>query len=339
MKCAVDIIMPLKNAGNFLIEALESIRWQTMPNFRVLMINDASTDQTVDIIQHYISQDDRFVEISCGQKGLVQVMNAGLAAAQSEWICRMDGDDVMDVRRLECQYRFGLQHSDVDVIGCRVVPISSDGITEGFERYITWVNRSLTHDEILADLYRESPLPHPGVMFRRSTIMRVGGYRDIDGPEDYDLWLRLAMAGVRFGKTPETLLSWRVHSGSASRTDSRYSRKAFLNVRQNFLTDFLIRLTAQTKRPIWICGAGKAGKKMHGFLLDIGIHPAGLIDVDPQKTGTLQKNTRVSDLKILPDILPAAFMLFTVGNWDAATKFENLMSNMGQSILIDYLIV
>ena len=75
--------------------------------------------------------------------------------------------------------------------------------------YVAWQNRLCDHAAIVRELLVESPLAHPSVMMRRALLERLGGYREFDGPEDYDLWLRAHRAGARFAKLRRRLLEWR----------------------------------------------------------------------------------------------------------------------------------
>ncbi len=96
---------------------------------------------------------------------------------------------------------------------------------------LCWLN-SLTEDQdIRTACYIECPLPHPTFMAHREIWQRLGGYRDIDGPEDYDLVLRAMLLGIRLGKPPGILLDWREHPGRLTHTDKRYRREAFTRCR------------------------------------------------------------------------------------------------------------
>ena len=94
-------------------------------------------------------------------------------------------------------------------------------------RYATWLNALCTPDAIRDALFVESPIAHPTAVITRAALDGVGGYRDTGGPEDYDLWLRLLLAGHRAAKVPEVLLSWRDSPRRLSRVDPRYHRRRF----------------------------------------------------------------------------------------------------------------
>ena len=83
-------------------------------------------------------------------------------------------------------------------------------------------------DAIAREIWIESPLAHPSVVMRRTCLERLGGYQDHGWPEDYDLWLRMHLAGERLAKVPEVLLDWREHPARLTRIDSRYAVENFL---------------------------------------------------------------------------------------------------------------
>ncbi len=87
------------------------------------------------------------------------------------------------------------------------------------QAYVDWQNGLLDHDAIVRDLFVESPLVHPSVMMRTESLRALGGYRDFDGPEDYDLWLRAARGGPPVREAPGgRSCSWRDSPGAAHPT-------------------------------------------------------------------------------------------------------------------------
>src|SRR4029077_16547669 len=93
----------------------------------------------------------------------------------------------------------------------------------GMRSYVGRLNGLLDHNAITRDLFVESPFSRPTVMMRAELFRRLGGYREFDGPEDYDLWLRAHAAGARFATLAEVLLDWRDGPSRLSRTDPRYA--------------------------------------------------------------------------------------------------------------------
>jgi hypothetical protein len=81
-------------------------------------------------------------------------------------------------------------------------------VRRGFQIYMKWLNSLITETDICREIFIESTFPHPSVTFRKDIIIRIEGYQKHGWAEDYDLWLRLYLAGAHFAKLPVTLLEW-----------------------------------------------------------------------------------------------------------------------------------
>jgi len=131
------------------------------------------------------------------------------------------------------------------------------------------------------DRFVESPLVHPTVAMRRETLVGLGGWREVYGPEDYDLWLRAFDAGLRFAKLPETLLRWRDRPRRLTRTDPRYAPERFLALKLAFLR----KGPLAGSRPAVLWGAGPVGKSWARALRAGGNPVRAFVEVDPRKIG------------------------------------------------------
>ncbi|MCD4652660.1 glycosyltransferase [bacterium] len=338
MQPSVSVLIPIFNATHTLTLSLNSVLSQTLQNIEIIAIDDGSTDNSYEILKHFSMTDSRIRLLKLPRTGLVGALNAGLHIAHGQFIARMDADDILMPQRLELQSKFLETHPDISVVSCQVEPFPENQITHGFRRYINWVNRSHTNKEIFADLFRESPLPHPSIMIRHEMIEKLNNYREFDGPEDYDLWLRLASNGARFARLPTKLLKWQIHSSSLSRTNSRYRTEAFRSLAWSFLSSHLLKNKTHENKPLWICGAGKSGRKLFKYLLKHEIEIHGFIDVSDRRTRHQLFNRPVLPVKKLPDVSRNGFLLFNVGNWGAVEKFESFMASLGKTPINDYLI-
>jgi hypothetical protein len=158
-------------------------------------------------------------------------------------------------------------------------------VRQGFALYVEWLNGLLGDADIRRELFVESPLPHPSVMFRREIVQALGGYQEHGWAEDYDLWLRLALHGARFAKLPETLLDWREHAGRLTRSDSRYSLENFLRAKAHYLA----RGPLVGRDAVLIWGAGMAGRRLGKQLQRQQAPLAVYIDIDPKKIGRTRR--------------------------------------------------
>jgi hypothetical protein len=116
---------------------------------------------------------------------------------------------------------------------------------------------------------------------RTAALRALGGWRELDGPEDYDLWLRAFDAGLRFAKVAETLLDWRDSPGRLTRTDPRYAPARFLALK----VEALARGPLSPARPVVVWGAGPVGKAWSRALRAAGHEVHAFVDVDPRRVG------------------------------------------------------
>ena len=341
MEPRVAIILPVYNAASTLIEAINSISNQTFTQYELIIVDDGSADSSYELSIKAARRDSRIRVLRKDHSGLPLTLNIGVSEARAQYIARMDADDLMHPERLSRQMEYLDRYPETDLVSCQVELFPEQMVTDGFKRYVDWVHRSLTHDEIFFDLLRESPLPHPSVMFRSKVIDRIGGYRDFDGPEDYDLWIRMAMAGMQFARLPETQLSWRVADTSLSRSSGRYRAEAFRRLSWEFLLHYITRMISQLERsqPLYICGAGRSGRMLYRFLKEHNVTVSGFVDVDPARIGGKTLEVPVYSVAYLDILKEPPFLLFNVGNWGAVEEFETLMSSLGREPLIDYLVV
>ena len=291
----ISVLLPVYNAAHTLPEALESLRAQTLTDFEVIAVDDGSTDTTPEILARF-SRDSRFRSFSQPHQGILPALNAGLAACRAPYVARMDADDRAHPARLEKQAAFLDAHPEVAVTGCLVRAFPAEHVRTGFRIYLEWLNSLTTHADICREIFVESPLPHPSVMFRREWVERVGGYQERGWPEDYDLWLRLCLAGARFAKVPEVLLEWRERPDRLTRTDSRYSLENFLRAKAHYLA----RGPLAGRDAVIVWGAGMMGRRLSKHLLRQGAPLAAFVDIDPRKIG----NTRRGRPIIAPQDLP-----------------------------------
>src|SRR5690606_5954977 len=204
----VSVVMPARNAADTVARAVRSVLAQTFPDFELLVVDDGSTDETADAALAAAAGDARLRILDRGRCGLVAALNAGIDAARGRLIARLDADDEMLPRRLEAQVALLDERPDVGVASGLVEFGGDPRRALGYALHVEWLNSLVEPDDIALNRFIESPVAHPSVMFRRELIERHGGYLDNDEPEDYELWLRLMDAGVRFAKVQEVLLRW-----------------------------------------------------------------------------------------------------------------------------------
>lgn len=318
--------MPFRDAAETLEEALDSIQSQTMEEFELLAVDDGSQDRSVEILRNRLKWDSRLRILSPGRVGLVKALNLGIRQSRAALVARMDADDIMHPRRLELQYKFMKKRPDLALAASRVEMFPPENVKAGYLDYLRWQNGLLRPMQIAANIYWESPLVHPSVMFRKSLVLELGGYREGHFPEDYELWFRIFQAGRPMGKLPKVLLKWREHPGRVSRVDSRCSREAFDRIRAWYLGRDS-RLLAAREWVIW--GAGRRSRKRARLLMEQGLRPSAWIDVDPRKIGKQIWGLKVQPPCWLEQRRPRPLVLVYVRSTGAKERIREYLSNIG----------
>jgi len=277
----VSVILPCYNAAETLDETLNSLTHQTLSDFEVVAFDDGSTDATREILETWSARDSRFRTFSQPHAGVIVAANAALAACRANYIARIDADDRAHPDRLAQQVAYLDAHPDVAIVSSLVKAFPEKDVREGYRIYIQWLNSLITDADICREMFVESPLANPSVMMRKTWVDKMGGYHDYGWPEDYDLWLRMYLAGAKFAKIPEELLEWRDHPARITRTDGRYSVENFLRAKAYYLA----RGPLKDRDAVIIWGAGMMGRRLGKQLQKNQVPIAAFVDIDPKKIG------------------------------------------------------
>jgi hypothetical protein len=244
-------------------------------------------------------------------------------------VARMDADDVAAPDRLAAQVELLGERPDVGVASCLVEGFGAGGPPgAGMGRYIEWQNGLVTPEEIARERFVESPVAHPSVLARREVLLAAEGYREGPFPEDYDLWLRLLAAGVRFAKVPRVLLRWRDHAARASRTDPRYAARAFRRTK----LEHLFRGPLADRPEIVFWGAGLEGKPFLRAFAEAGCPARLVVELHRRKIGQVIHGARVVTPEALPGALqgrPGAIALAAVGVPSARPEIRAALTACG----------
>ncbi len=310
---AISVLMPCYNAAKTLDETMETLFQQTFSDFEVVAVDDGSDDGTAGILASWAALRPRLRILSRPHEGIIPALNAGLAVCQAAYIARMDADDRAHPDRLTLQSAYLDANPDIDLVSALVSGFPEENMRAGFRIYLEWLNGLISHEEITREIFVESPLPHPSVMFRKSIITSLGGYQDHGWAEDYDLWLRMYLAGARFSKIPQKLVDWREHSERLTRTDSRYSLENFLRAKAHYLA----RGPLRGRDAVIIWGAGMMGRRLSKHLMRTEHAPVvAFVDIDPKKIGSTRRGKPIispDDLLMWRDRYQTPIVLAAVG--------------------------
>ncbi len=209
--------MPVYNASLFLKEAIESILNQNYSNFEFIIINDGSTDNSLDIIKSF--NDPRIIIVNNEKNlGIIKTRNIGLKMAKGKYIANMDADDISLPNRLEKQVAYLDSHPDTAIIASRLVLINDLNKEIG-----VWQEdvRTNTYEDILTTLPVINCVGQPTIMMRADVVKRIGYFEGFMHNEDWGLWLHVLSLGYKIEKLPETLLRYRQHSAGTTITANK----------------------------------------------------------------------------------------------------------------------
>ena len=226
----VTVLMTVYNGEKYLKECMDSVLNQTFKDFEFLILDDCSTDSSVDIIKSYNDTRIRLIE-NRENLGQVKSLNIGLDYARGEYVARMDQDDLMLKARLEKQLDFMQRSPDVCVVGTWGKAIDEKG--RRFAKYCFPVR----YEEIIGSiLCGRHFFMHIAALFRKDTVIDAGKYNEsFSLAEDYELWTRLLLKKYKLVNIPEYLVKFRYHSENSSRKFPEIQLKSFCTATSNFL--------------------------------------------------------------------------------------------------------
>lgn len=208
---AVTVAMSVHNAAPTLESALQSILWQTFPDWELIVVDDGSTDQTTRILSRFTDRRVRVVQGEEGQKGIARRLNQCVQLARGKYIARMDADDISYPERFERQVQYLDTHPDIDLLGHGAVLFKGDGLVVGV--YPT----ACEHDEICRRPWWGFPLAHPTWMGKRSWFTRHPYTDNLTKGQDQELLLRNYRTS-HFAALPDILLGYRMEGISVKKS-------------------------------------------------------------------------------------------------------------------------
>lgn len=202
----ISVVMPVHNALPFLDQSIRSILEQTLTDFEFVILDDASTDGSVELLREWSLRDTRIQLYESKERlGVSGSSNAVVSKARAPLVARMDADDIAHPDRLRQQWNIIKGRPDVAVVGTLCNGINASGREVRPRDRWRLVRRSVY-----------IPFPHGSAMFRREVFEHVGGYDETsEGAEDQDLFSKMAARG-RVLTLPDALYSYRYHSSNVT---------------------------------------------------------------------------------------------------------------------------
>lgn len=199
----VSVVMSVYNGDKYLEEAIDSILTQTYENFEFIIVNDCSTDNSLNILEEYVIKDERIKILNNKEnKKLPASLNRGIKSSLGKYIIRMDADDISLPHRFETQVNYMEKNNDVVVCG-------SAYETFGTPKSSIW-KPLLNHAEIFSKLFFNSVIGHPTAIIRKDIFNTIQYNEDLSNAQDYKLWSEAVFLG-KLSNLGEVLLKYRRH--------------------------------------------------------------------------------------------------------------------------------
>lgn len=211
----LTVIMANRNGMPYLTESVASILRQSFTNFKFIVIDDHSSDDSLKYLKTV--NDKRLIVLQNSGRGIADALNTGLEKVHSKYVAVMDSDDISDQVRLYTQYKFMENHQDHLLVGTFIKYIGSSKNSRAWKIKLPEEDAKIKTG-LIRGYY---VLSHPTIMFRTESVKETGGYNRIDDPViDRELYVRLANKG-KFANLPDVVSSIRIHSESFTQKNLR----------------------------------------------------------------------------------------------------------------------
>lgn len=201
----ISVVLPVYNVENYIAEAIESVLKQTIQDFEILIIDDCSTDNTLDVVRTYDDERIKIITKECN-KGLIDSLNIGFELAKGKYIARMDGDDVNVFSRFEKQVNVLKSNSSIKACGCWLQEFGAGNRVIKHKKH---------HEEIAANLLWHCSMSLCCAMLDSAWAKQFQFDETKKHVEDYDFWAKMHLTG-RFYNIQEVLYHYRIHNNQVS---------------------------------------------------------------------------------------------------------------------------
>ena len=332
----ISVLMSVYNGEEFIAESINSILNQTFTDFELIIVDDGSTDGTVDVVQSFRDKRIRlfrFVE----NKGVGAALKFSLSKAEGRYIAKADADDINRLDRLEKQKTFLDRNPDIELVKGFIEyfphdePIRKSPKFKAKKILEKEKNRVVSPEDIWEKLYWYCCIPHTTIMCR-SESMKAVGYDELRICEDYKLFYHMNKKGYKMATIPEVLVHMRVIGTSiTASTESRELLQQVFEIKK----EEILRLFAKNE-PVYIWGAGGMGRNFLQFIQEEGFQIAGFIDGDRQKQGDEILGVRVFPPELFAGKKEGCKLV--VASQPGRFEIVNHLKNLGYRHLEDFVV-
>jgi len=238
----ISVIMSVYNGEAYLAEAIDSVLNQSFKDFELIVINDCSSDRTAEILAQYTSVDAR-VKVYTNEVNLrlPSSLNKAISLAEGKYIARMDADDICHPDRLQKQYDFMEEHSDIALSSCRFMTLKDGVISSG------GCGGKTDHESLKALLLVTNPILHPGIIAKAEEIRRLAYDKNFTCTEDMELWTRFVLENYTIEILPEYLMIYRLHDKQITETTRERQRSEVLAIQERYYRELLSAMDGETQ--------------------------------------------------------------------------------------------
>ena len=325
----ISILMPVKNAGNYLEECLQSILNQTHKDWELIAVDDHSSDNSWDILNEFSRSDSRIQIMQNGGQGIIDALKTAYSASSGDFIHRMDADDIMPTKKLKDLHQILIEKGVGTIATGKVKYFSDHGVNEGYRKYEDWLNQLCENGSHWNEIYKECVIASPCWMVYRSDFEHCGAFNSNVYPEDYDLVFRFYQKKLRVVSSNEVLHYWRDHPERTSRNHEHYAAQSFYDLKLKYF--LVMDYNPSKKLVIW--GAGTKGKRMAKMLKERKI-PFQWASNNPNKHGKEIYEQLLMDID--QAIKGEVQVIVTVAQKDAKEEIKSLLHYNKLKENIDY---
>jgi teichuronic acid biosynthesis glycosyltransferase TuaG len=220
----ISVVIPAFNCAAYLEESVKSVLSQSFQDFELIIVNDGSTDTTLEVAHHLAQNDSRIKVLSHTNSKQGKTRNAGVAAASGKYIAFLDGDDIWFPNKLELQLSV-LEQQDVDLVFSDGFICLNNDLNS--REHTFQITQKVFDRKDLELFYRQNQVPTSTVLCAKAAFEKAGGFDEepeVQNCEDYLLWVRMIDKGVRMYGLDENLILYRVHPASSTATRTNQLR-------------------------------------------------------------------------------------------------------------------
>jgi GT2 family glycosyltransferase len=239
----INVVIPVLNGERTIRSTLESLVSQTYQDFNVLVVDDGSTDDTLEVVNQFRSSLDLCILSSGKTGGVADALNMGVSRCNGEYIARIDADDIAHPRRFEYQKNYMDSNPSLDVCGTAMAVFTEE---EGVRSYHYVLSHPKENESIKTAFLERCAVSHPSLLLRPSVFDRIGFYDPSYAyAEDYELWCRGAKKGIKYCNLEQVLTHYRKHTSQVSATKSIDQYRNDIRVKKNFIESMIETSTSE----------------------------------------------------------------------------------------------